>query len=76
MDGGVGMSDLKFGRKTLSFAEGATVLTKTTITEKAMSGEDETSFTQRLLRKYENQRGAIEIVFKNGRPDYAVVTLS
>lgn len=70
------MPEVNYGRKTFSFDAGAAVHKRTTITEKAASGEDERSFTQRLLKKYEDQRGDIEIVFKNGRPDYAVVTLS
>jgi hypothetical protein len=74
--GGKLMLNVKYGRKTFSFDGGAAVHTRTTITEKANAGEDEQSFTQRLLKKYENQRGDIEIVFKNGRPDYAIVTLS
>jgi hypothetical protein len=70
------MLNVKYGRKTFSFDAGAAVHTRTSVTEKASAGEDEQSFTQRLLKKYENQRGDIEIVFKNGRPDYAIVTLS
>jgi hypothetical protein len=70
------MQAIQYGRKTFSFGEGSTVLTSTCVTEKAMSGEDETAFTRRLVKKYGDQRGSIEVVFKNGRPDYAIVTLS
>jgi hypothetical protein len=65
-----------FGRKTLSFARGVTFLTKISITEKSLMGEDESAFTERLLKKYRNEEGTIEIVFKNGRPDYAIVTIA
>ena len=29
-----------------------------------------------LLEKYQDQQGTIEIVFKRGRPDYAIITFS
>jgi hypothetical protein len=64
-----------FGRKSLSFAKGVASLTKISITEKSLLGEDEKAFTQRLLKKYGNDQGTMEIVFKNGRPDYAIITL-
>ena len=70
------MQAVKYGRKTFSFAEGVTVFTGMSVTEKAMSDEDETSFTRRLVKKYEGQRGTIEVVFKNGHPDYAIVTFN
>jgi hypothetical protein len=70
------MNTLKYGRKTFTFGEGTTVLTSMCVTEKAMPGEDETSLTSRLLTKYEGRRGTIEVVFKNGHPDYAIVTLT
>ena len=38
-------------------------------------GEDEDAFTERLMRKYGNHQGTIEIVFKGGQPDYAIITL-
>lgn len=69
------MQVVNFGRKTFSFSEGVSVLTSMCVTEKATPGEDETAFTRRLLEKYEGQRGTIEVVFKHGRPDYAIVTL-
>jgi hypothetical protein len=68
------MQAMKYGRKTFSFAEGETVLTGMRVTEKALSGEDEVSFTRRLLEKYKGRRGTLEVVFKNGHPDYAIVT--
>jgi hypothetical protein len=64
-----------FGRKSFSFSKGVASLTKVSITEKSLVGEDENTFTQRLLKKYANEEGTIEIVFKNGHPDYAIVTL-
>ena len=70
------MQATKYGRKTFSFAEGVTVLTAICVTEKAMSDEDEASFTRRLAKKYKGQRGTIEVVFKNGHPDYAIVTFN
>jgi hypothetical protein len=69
------MQVVNYGRKTFSFSEGVSVLTSMCITEKAQSGEDETAFTRRLLEEYKGQRGTIEVVFKNGRPDYAIITL-
>ena len=69
------MQVVSYGRKTFSFSEGVSVLTSTCVTEKAASGEDEAAFTRRLLEKYEGQRGTIEVVFKQGHPDYAIVTL-
>jgi len=70
------MQVVKYGRKTFSFAEGVTVLTGMCVTEKAESDEDEASFTRRLVKKYEGRRGTIEVVFKNGYPDYAIVTFN
>ena len=70
------MNDVKFGRKILSFDKGRAVLKSTSVTEKALSDEDEMAFTRRLVKKYRDQRGMIEVVFKRGRPDYAIVTFS
>jgi hypothetical protein len=70
------MASINYGRRIFSFDEGNTVLESTSVTEKALSGEDEAAFTQRLLRKYKGQSGTIEVVFKRGRPDYAIITFS
>ena len=63
-----------FGRKHFSFAEGTTTLDRMSVTERPKKGEDETCFTNRLVKQYGNQQGAIEIVIKNGLPDYAIIT--
>lgn len=68
------MQPLKYGRKVLALDEGTAALMTTVVTEKALPSEDETAFTNRLLSKYTDQRGTIEIVFKRGRPDYAILT--
>ena len=68
------MQTVQYGRKVFSFDEGGTALKSTVVTEKALPDESETAFIQRLLKKYEDQRGTIELVFKRGRPDYAVIT--
>ena len=70
------MEHIKFGRKVFSFGQGGTVLKSTSVTEKALSGEDEIAFTCRLVEKYEGQHGTIEVVFKRGRPDYAIITFT
>jgi hypothetical protein len=69
------MPGLEYGRKNLSFDQGTAVLTNTSVTVRAQPGENEAAFTQRLLKKYQGQRGTIELVFKKGCPDYAIVTL-
>lgn len=68
------MSNFFYGRKVIVFAAGEVSLTKVSVTEKSLTDEDEQMFTQRLLSKYEKQEGTMEIVFKNGRPDYAIIT--
>ncbi len=68
------MSLFSFGRKFISFSDGESSLKKVSVTEKSLNGEDEDAFTQRLLTKYGKQEGEMEIVFKNGRPDYAIIT--
>ena len=70
------MDNIKFGRKTYSFDNGDMVLKSTSVTEKALPDEDERVFTRRLVKKYRDQRGVIEVVFKRGRPDYAIITFS
>jgi hypothetical protein len=68
------MQTIQFGRKIFSFGKGEPVLESTSITEKALSHEDECAFTRRILQKYDSEQGTIEIVFKRGRPDYAIIT--
>jgi hypothetical protein len=68
------METLSYGRKVFSFAQGTTVHTSTTITEKALPHESEDAFTRRLMKKVGDRRGTVEIIFKNGRPNYAVIT--
>ena len=70
------MESIRFGRKVFSFDNGSAVLTSTCVTEKARSDEDEKAFTVRLMEKYKGQSGTIEVVFKRGRPDYAIITFS
>lgn len=64
-----------YGRVTMSFAKGRAGLRQVTVTEKAMPGEDEQQFVDRLLKRYCDENGTMQIVFKNGKPDYAIVTL-
>ena len=67
------MEPIKYGRRVFSFDGGDTVLKSTSVTEKALPGEDEAAFTRRLLSKYKNRQGTIEIVYKSGRPNYAII---
>lgn len=68
--------DRFFGHKLFSVADGNIELTATTITEKALPFEDEKHFLDRLLAKYDGHDGKIEIVYKRGQPEYAIVSLS
>ena len=70
------MDHIRFGRKIYSFDNGDAVLKSTSVTEKAQPNEDERTFTRRLVEKYQDQRGVIEVVFKRGHPDYAIITFS
>ena len=70
------MKVINFGRRRYSFARGSVELMRTDITERSLNGEDEEAFTRRLMKKYGSREGTIEIVFKKGRPDYAIVTLT
>lgn len=67
---------LDYGHKLFSLSGGEMELTTTTITEKAFPAEDEESFLKRLLHKYGKSEGTVEIVFKKGRPDYAVICIT
>jgi hypothetical protein len=49
-------------------------LTGTSVTERSLKGEDENAFAKRLMKMYGKNEGTIEIVFKMGRPDYAIVS--
>jgi hypothetical protein len=70
------MQSMKFGRKVFSFNGDGAVLKSTSVTEKAMPDEDEAAFTRRLVERYKGREGTIEVVFKRGRPDYAIITFS
>ena len=70
------MKPLAFGRKRFILTEGVSKLTSTSITEKPIRGETEAEFTRRLLAKYADCNGEMEIVFKQGRPDYAIITIN
>ncbi len=71
-----GVKRISFGRRKFSFSFGRAVLKSTSVTERALVGEDEQTFTERLLRIYGDRQGTLEMVFKNGRPDNAILTFS
>lgn len=70
------MHRIRFGRKIYSFVKGRPVLKSTSITVRTLAGEDEEAFTNRLLKQYGQRAGTVEMVFKGGSPDYAVITFS
>jgi len=70
------MGGINYGRKIFSLDKGCTVLKTTCVTEKALPCEDEMTFRRRLAEKYQDRQGTIEIVFKRGYPDYAIITFS
>jgi hypothetical protein len=70
------MQTITYGRRRLAFSKGSVVHTSTVLTIRAEDGEDEAAFTQRLLRTCANCEGTIEIVFRAGAPEYAVITIS
>ena len=70
------MDHVRFGRKIYSLAQGDVVLESMSVTERALPNEDEGAFTRRLVDKYQDRHGMIEIVFKRGLPDYAIITFS
>ncbi len=70
------MSRIEYGRLRLSFRNGTAVRTSTSVTERALAHEDEHAFTKRLLERYRHREGTIEIIFKAGHPEYAVITFS
>jgi hypothetical protein len=68
------MQTIQYGRRRFSFSNGRARHTSTILTVQAGADEDECTFTQRLLAAYSAKEGTIEIVFKAGIPQYAVVT--
>lgn len=70
------MQILRYGRKRLAFSQGNTTLVSISVTERCHEGEDEHAFTERLLAKYGQRQGTLEIVFKSGKPDYAIITFN
>lgn len=64
---------LKYGHKMFAVSDGSLELTGTTITEKALPNEDEQAFLKRLMSIYGDMTGTIEIVIKQGRPEYAII---
>ena len=68
------MGSIKYGRKIFSLDKGCTVLRTISVTEKVLQYEDEVTFIRRLAEKYQDRQGTIEIVFKRGSPDYAIIT--
>ena len=70
------MQRIRFGRKKFSLVEGKPVLRSTSITVRTRPGEDEEAFTKRLLSLYGQIAGTVEMVFKRGLPDYAVITFA
>jgi hypothetical protein len=70
------MQTILFGRRHLSFSNGSAVHTRTTVTVRANPGEDEHAFTQRLLAQCNGREGTIEIIFRAGVPEYAIITIS
>ena len=69
------MKVINYGRRRFTFRKGKKIITSTSITERSLRGEDEETFAERLMKKYGDQQGTIEIVFKGGQPDYAIITL-
>ena len=67
---------IRFGRRKFDLVQGKVELTSTSFTERALPGEDEQAFTDRLLKLYGSREGTIEMVFKGGNPDYATITLA
>ena len=70
------MKLVNHGRRKLTFDNGENTVTSTSVTERSLVGEDETTFLRRLMEKYGHHQGTIEVVFKNGKPDYATVIMT
>lgn len=69
------MGDIDYGRKKYKFSNGTAELTRTSFTVRSLRSEDEQAFAERLMKLYGAQEGTIEMVFKNGQPDYAIITV-
>lgn len=67
---------LSFGRKVFLFSKGEASCTEYSVTEKSTMDESEQHFTDRLLGKYSDREGTIEIFIKDGRPDYAIIKVT
>jgi len=70
------METIKFGRRKFTVVDGKTKLLSTSITVRAFKGEDEQAFFERLKEMCGNAQGFMEIIFKAGCPDYAIITYS
>ena len=70
------MKQISFGRREFSFSFGRAVLKSTSVTEQALIGENERTFTERLLQIYGERQGTIKMVFNNNRQNYAIITFS
>ena len=73
-EGSSQMGDIDYGRKKYRFSNGTAELTRTSFTVKSLWNEDEQAFADRLMKLYGAQEGTIEMVFKSGHPDYAIIT--
>jgi hypothetical protein len=73
--GGVAAVTVSYGRKLLRLKDGKAQLEQITFTEKSFPGEDETQFVDRLSQRFSDMNGTFQIVFKNGKPDYAIITI-
>ena len=70
------METIKFGRRKFAVNDGEIILLSTSITVRASNGENEQAFTERLTKMCGDTQGVIEIVFKAGRPEYAIITFA
>lgn len=70
------MQTIAYGRRRLSFCRGNAIPTSTILTIRAEEGEDEVAFTRRLLAECGESEGTIEIVFRAGVPEYAIITIA
>jgi hypothetical protein len=68
------MEIIKYGRRKYTFLEGKLKPAGLSITERSLRGENEKEFTSRLMKSYGKKQGTIEVILKNGFPDYAVIT--
>jgi len=68
------MKAVKFGRRKFTFGNGKAELMATSITVRSRVGEAEEAFKGRLLEMIGSEKGTIEIVYKRGQPDYAIIT--